>query len=94
MLTEGVSEDRVVVAMATTCFTVAVAESDTLADLKLRGVLRRLLQGAGRSCMLSFRSRSESPRVAMEHLLPSVVRTEAAKATFGYGPSGDGIFAN
>ena len=32
VLTEGVIEDRVAMAMATSCFKVAVAESDTLAD--------------------------------------------------------------
>ena len=44
VLAEGVSEDRVVVARATTCLRVAVAESDSLADLKLRGCLRRLFK--------------------------------------------------
>ncbi len=32
VLTEGVSEDLVAVARATTCFRAAVAESDSLAD--------------------------------------------------------------
>ncbi len=42
--------------------------------------------------MLSFCSGSESPRVAMEHVPPSVVRTEAAKETLGCRPSGEGFF--
>ena len=37
LLTEGVSQDRVAVARATVCFRAAVADSDSLADLKLRG---------------------------------------------------------
>ncbi len=42
--------------------------------------------------MLSFRSGSESPRSVTEHVLPSVGRTEAAKAAMGHRPPGDGIF--
>ena len=92
MLIEGVNEDRVVAAMATSCFRVTVAESESLADLKLRGFFTDIIQGAGRRCLLSFRSGSESPRVVIEHVLPSVVRTEAAKAAMGCRPSGDGVF--
>ena len=39
VLAEGVSEDRVVVTRATTCFRATVAESEWLADLKLREFL-------------------------------------------------------
>ncbi len=42
--------------------------------------------------MLSFRSGSDSPRVVIEHGLPSVDRTEAAKASMGCRPSGEGVF--
>ena len=90
MLTEGVSEDRVGVARATPCFMAAVVESDSLADLKLRGLFKKINQGADRSCLLSFRSGNESPRLVMEHVLPS----EAAKAAMGCRPSGGGVFAN
>ena len=62
--------------------------------LKTLRFFSKIIQGAGMSCLLSFYSGSESPRVAMEHVLPSVVRTEAAKAAFGCRRSGDGIFAN
>ncbi len=44
--------------------------------------------------MLSFRSGSQSPRMAMEHLPPSVVRTEASKATWDVVLQGMGFFAN
>jgi hypothetical protein len=53
-----------------------------------------IIQGAGKSCLLSFRSESESPRVVMERVLPSVVRTEASKSALGCRPSGDEVFAN
>ena len=52
------------------------------------------IQGTGKSCLLSFPSNSESPRMVMEHVLPSVVPTEEAKASLGCRPSKDGIFAN
>ena len=55
-------------------------------------VFTDIIQGACKSCLLSFRSGSESPRVAMEHVPPSVVRTEAAKAALGCRPAGDGVF--
>ncbi len=41
--------------------------------------------------MVFFRSGSESPRVVTEHVLPSVVRTEAVKAAMGCRPSEDGV---
>ena len=42
--------------------------------------------------MLSLRLRRESPRVVMEHVLPSVVRTEVAKAALDCRPSWNGVF--
>jgi hypothetical protein len=78
--------------MATSCFRVTVAESESLADLKLRGFFTDIIQGAGRRCLLSFRSGSESPRVVIEHVLPSVVWAEAAKATMGCRPLRDEVF--
>ena len=62
--------------------------------LKLCDFFTEITQGAGKSCLLSFRSGSESPRVVIEHGLPSVDRTEAAKAAMGCRPSGDGFSAN
>ena len=56
-------------------------------ELKTPRLFTEIIQGV-------FCLGSELPRVVMEHVLPSVVRTEAAKATFGCRPSGDGIFAN
>jgi hypothetical protein len=50
------------------------------------------IQGAYRSCLLSFRSGSESPRVAMEHVPPSVGRIEAAKAAWAVVMQGMGFF--
>jgi hypothetical protein len=60
-------------------------------ELKLRG-FQDIIQGVDKSCPRSFRSGSESPRVVMEHVLPSVVLTEAAKASFGCRSLGDGVF--
>ncbi len=43
-MSKGVREDRLVVARTTSCFRVAVAEIDSLANLKLRGLFRRLIK--------------------------------------------------
>ncbi len=61
-MTEGVSEDRVAVARATTCFRVAFAESDLLADLKLRLFLRRLFKELAEAACFPF-TRGASCRV-------------------------------
>ena len=53
-----------------------------------RFFFKKVNQGAGRSCLLTFRSGSESPRLVMEHVIPF----EAAKATMGCRPSGGGVF--
>jgi len=61
-------------------------------ELKTPRFFTENIQGVGKSCLLSFRSGSESPRVSIEHVLPSVVRTEAAKIAMGCRPSRDGVF--
>jgi len=59
VLTEGVNEDRVFVARATSYFRVALAESDSLADLKLRVCLRRIFKELARgACFLCAREAS------------------------------------
>ncbi len=52
---------QVDVARDTTRFRAAIAERDSLADFKLRG-FTEFFQSADRSCLLFFRSGSESPR--------------------------------
>ncbi len=50
-MAEGVGEDRVAVARATSCFKAAFAESESLADPKLRGFFMRLYKElAGAAC--------------------------------------------
>ncbi len=57
-------------------------------------IFTEIIQGAYMSCLLSFPSGSESPRFAMEHVPPSVVRTEAAKAAWAVVLEGMGFFPN
>ena len=89
MLTEGGSEDRVVVASKGHNMLHGISHGERLArGLKTPRFFKKINQGVGRSCLLFFRSGSESPRLVMEHVLPSV----AAKAAMDCRPSGGGFF--